>query len=253
MMKRHLLFLLAFAPACVTPPETTISDDRTAAQASPVKHGSSDVHPGWFKSPEMIADTIANTWQITLTDDEKATYIDGFRALLGGVSVPHEGSLVDRPQELFALVIQSFSVVLAQRLIDKQIAKTASGDAYLFDGLGLALDDDGCYADDEKEWCDTKDGIVVGTIASEAWDVNAPTKAQRKRLMHKTQAIAEFFLMAIDERVMMPGSTQHAPAFLIDDVFLPTLREGADEAGAWREVVATILMSGYFFDLPAEQ
>jgi hypothetical protein len=221
-------------------------------------HGPGAIHPGWFKSPEAISQTIAQTWSIDLTEEEELQYLGGLRASLGGVSVAQQSSLVDRPHELFVLSTHSLSVFVAQKLVKKQIDKTAAGEGYLFDGLGFSLDDDGCYADDAKTWCDGKDGITIGSLTQRAFDPNAATKEDRKRLMHKMQAIGEFFLMAIDERTMMPGAeNKHAPQYLLDEVFLPKLKEAPlsaeQEQKAWEEVVSTILMSGYFFDLPADE
>ena len=222
--------------------------------------GPGSIHSGWFKTPEAISQTIAQTWEIQLTEEEDLALIGGLRAALGGVSVSTQSSLVDQPHELYALATHSLASALGEKLVAKQIDKTARGELYLFDGLGFAGEDDGCYADDSKTWCDGKDEIVIGSLTASGMNPNAPTNEQRKRLMHKMQSIGEFFLMAIDERTTMPGepgSSVHAPAYLLDEVFLPKLREGAlskeTEAAAWSEVVTTILMSGYFFDLPADE
>ncbi len=238
---------------------SAISGD-ASDEAENGNRGPAAIHPGWFKTPEAISETIARTWGIELTPEEELRYIGGMRASLGGVSVAQQGSLVDKPHELYVLAIHSLSVLVAEKLVAKQIEKAAANEPYLFEGLDFALDDDGCYADDTKDWCDGKDLLQVGSLTAQNADANALTKEQRKRLMHKMQAIGEFFLMAIDDRTMMPPAegqpARHAPAYLLDEVFLPKLREAPlseeQERLAWQEVTATILMSGYYFDLPAE-
>lgn len=232
------------------------ASDSSSDEAENGNRGPAAIHPGWFKTPEAISETIARTWQIELTEDEELKYLGGMRASLGGVSVAQQGSLVDRPHELYVLSIHALSVLVAEKLVKKQMEMEAASQPYLFDGLGLAIEDDGCYADDTKDWCDGKDGLSIGSLTTAAVDPNALTKEQRKRLMHKMQAIGEFFLMAIDERTAMPNDTRHAPQYLLDEVFLPKLREAPlseeQERAAWQEVVTTILMSGYYFDLPAD-
>jgi len=248
--------LVASVVAC-----SAASDSTEAEDAENGTRGPAAIHPGWFKTPEAISETIARTWQLELTQEEELKYLGGMRASLGGVSVAQQGSLVDKPHELYVLAIHALSELVADKLVRKQMEKEAAGEPYLFDGLGFAIDDDGCYADDAKDWCDGKDLLAVGSLTSSGADPNALTKDQRKRLMHKMQAIGEFFLMAIDERTTMPvaagEASRHAPAYLLDEVFLPKLREGAlsqeQERLAWQEVVTTILMSGYYFDLPADQ
>jgi hypothetical protein len=224
---------------------TAESESRSAPEA--------DVHPGWFKTPEAIAQTITWTWELSLSAQEEDKYLGGLRAALGGVSVAQHGSLVDRPHELFALAANSLGIFLSEKLARKQIEKTQAGEPYLFDGLGFAEPDDGCYADDAMAWCDAIDGIVIGDLTARRIDPNVLTKEIRKRLMHNMQDIGEFFLMAIDERTMMAG--RHAPEFLLDEVFLPKLREAPlsveQERAAWQEVVATVLLGGYFLELPA--
>jgi hypothetical protein len=217
--------------------------------------GPAAIHPGWFKTPEAITETMTRTWELELTPADENTYLGGLRACLGGVSVTQHGSPLDQPNELFALASNALAAFTAQKLLEKQVAKTAAGELYMFDGLGLADEDDGCYADDTKDWCDGADGIVVGSLTEQNVDPKALSRSVRKRLMHKMQAIGEFFLMAIDDRTTMAGGKRHAPAFLLDDVFLPKLSEAtlsaAQEQKAWEEVVTTILLGGYYFDLPA--
>jgi hypothetical protein len=242
----------AIAIACSAAPDAgDPGRDENAASAS----GPGVIHPGWFKTPEAITETMVRTWELTLTPEEESKYLGGLRACLGGVNVAQEGSPLDRPNELYALATHALAVFTAEKLVTKQIAKTAANQPYIFDGLGFADEDDGCYDDDAKDWCEGKDGIVVGSLTARNVDPAALPRGERKRLMHKIQAIGEFFLMAIDDQTTMSGGGRHAPAFLVDDVFLPKLREAplsvAQEEKAWREVIATILLGGYYLELPA--
>ncbi|MBX3233798.1 MAG: hypothetical protein KIT84_08975 [Labilithrix sp.] len=251
-MKRVLGALaIAVVVACGAAPEGDASD------TSGMTTGPAAIHPGWFKTPEAIVETMTRTWELTLTADEESRYVGGLRASLGGVSVAQQGSPIDRPHELFALALQSLATFTAEKLVAKQIAKTAAGEPYVFDGLGLSGEDDGCYADDSQDWCDAADGIFVGELTARGFDPTAPSRSDRKRLMHKMQSIGEFFLMAIDDRTTMPDGDRHAPAFLVDEVLLPKLREAPlsveQEKQAWQEVITTILLGGYYFDLPATE
>jgi hypothetical protein len=249
-VKKHFLALcvLAGLVAC------SAGDDIAGSEAENGTGGPAAIHPGWYKTPEAISETISGAWELSLTNEERAQYIHDVRASLGGVNVAAQGALVEKPHELYALSLHSLSEMLAVRLVKKEAEKEAAGQPYMFDGLGLSEADDGCYDDDARAWCDGKDEITIGSLTSSAVDPANLSKAMRKRLMHKMQSIGEFFLMAIDDRTTLGDS--HAPAFLLDEVFLPKLREGAlsaeQEMLAWQEVVYTILMSGYFFDLPAD-
>lgn len=252
-MKRVLATLaIGVVVACGAAPE----GDSGAASSSATT-GPAAIHPGWFKTPEAIVETMTRTWELTLTAEEESRYVGGLRASLGGVNVAQQGSPIDRPHELFALALQSLATFTAGKLVAKQMEKTQAEAPYLFDGLGLSAADDGCYADDAKEWCDGVDGITIGELTARGVDPNALSRQDRKRLMHKMQSIGEFFLMAIDDRTAMPGSGRHAPAFLVDEVLLPKLREAPltveREKQAWQEVVTTILLGGYYFDLPATE
>jgi hypothetical protein len=229
-------------------------DDLASSEAENGTGGPAAIHPGWYKTPEAITETISGAWELSLTNEERAQYIHNVRASLGGVNVSAQGALVEKPHELYALSLHSLSEMLAVRLMKKELEKEAAGQPYMFDGLGFSEADDGCYDDDARAWCDGKDDVKIGSLTIGGVDPANLTKAMRKRLMHKMQSIGEFFLMAIDDKTTLGDS--HAPAFLLDEVFLPKLREGAlspdQEMLAWQEVVYTILMSGYFFDLPAD-
>lgn len=253
-MKRHLLGLCVLTFAALA--ACSASDDIAGSEAENGTGGPAAIHPGWYKTPEAITETMTGAWELSLTNEERAQYIHNVRASLGGVNVSAQGALVEKPHELYALSLHSLSEMLAVRLVKKEAEKEAAAQPYMFDGLGLSEADDGCYDDDARAWCDGKDDIKIGSLsaASPAIDPANLSKAMRKRLMHKMQSIGEFFLMAIDDKTTLGDS--HAPAFLLDEVFLPKLREGAlsteQEMLAWQEVVYTILMSGYFFDLPAD-
>lgn len=246
-MKRIALGLALLVAACSA--QTDGSDESNNSAGGP-----GAIHSGWFKTPEAIRDTMTKTWELQVTPEEDEEIFGGLRSSLGGVSVAQQGSLLAQPNELFVLATHSLSLFAAEKLVAKQVAKTAANQPYVFDGLGFAGDDDGCYADDAQAWCNGKDELTIGSLTAAGFDPNAPTKEQRKRLMHKVQAIGEFFLLAIDELTPLQGA-EHAPAFLVDEVFLPALRSAPlsaeQEKRAWQEVIVTILMSGYFFDLPA--
>jgi hypothetical protein len=242
--------LAALGVAC-----SAATDDPGSAESAAGTGGPEVIHPGWFKTPEVITETMTHTWELDLTPEEENKYLGGLRAILGGVAVEQQSSPLDNPNELYTLATHSLAAFTAEKLVKKQMEKTAAGQPYVFDGLGLSDDDDGCYADDAKDWCDGKDGIVIGSLSQRQVDPNAIPRGERKRLMHKVQSIGEFFLMAIDDRTMMAGGARHAPAYLVDEVLVPKLKEAPlsldQERKAWQEVITIILLGGYYFDLPA--
>lgn len=114
--------------------------------------------------------------------------------------------------------------------------------------------DDGCFTDDSKDWCDFDDQIVLGMFDKN----NFPqSKEQRKRVMHNIQDIGDFLRVTIDNRVTVDakcnGDTdcQHAPQYLLDNVFIsalqPSTAKVAGDRLAWQQVIYTILLSGPFF------
>ena len=223
------------------------------AEAKATLTGPTVTRPTWIKSPEAIEGTIVQAWGIPISEKDRWKYLQSIYSMLGGTQVLSSKSLVDQPNELFALAVDNLSGWLSQRLVETEQADEAAGKEHSFDGLGLEGEDAaGCFKDDTKDWCDVKDGVRIGSLAAGAVDVNALPKEWKKRLMHNAQDVGEFMLLAVDNTLMMPNGTQHAADFLVTDVFLPTLRAGgpvspASEQAAWKAVVYTILMSGGFY------
>jgi hypothetical protein len=220
--------------------------------------------PTWHKSPEAITQTIVRTWGIPLTDEERAEQIGRLRSALGGVRVRDQRSSLLRPNELFVLATMSLSTFVAGKLVARE-AEVGATTPYLFEGLDDAeTDEAGCFDDPETAWCDFRDEVRIGSLTDAGVDPTALPLAWRKRLMHNIQDIGEFFLLTIDDQLTMPAGdggsapAPHAPAFLLDEVFLPKLAEATlggaltaeAEGAAWREVVTTILVGGgYFFEV----
>ncbi len=214
--------------------------------------------PGWIKSPEAIEGTITSAWGLAISDDERLTYLQSMYSLLGGTLVLNTRSLIDQPNELFAIALDNLSGWMARKLVERQRIQESQSTPYLFDGLGLATADAAnCFVDDSKEWCDFQDGVRLDTLTTAGADLTALPKPMRKRLMHNIQDVGEFMLLAIDNSLKMPAENRHAAEFLLDDVLLATLKgqplNAANEKAAWQKVTYTILMSGGFFlEAPVE-
>ena len=217
------------------------------------------VKPGWYKTPESLTETITRSWGITMTREERWRTIDSVRATLGGVNVAQMRSSVSQPNELYVLSVSNLGDFLAEKLVEKQREKATASKPYLFEGLNSSAADKGCFADDAKEWCDAIDDVQIGALTTAAVDPSNLSKRWKKRLMHNIQDIGEFLLLAIDNDLPMgEGSTYpHAAAYLLEEVFLPKLKEAPlsteQEALAWREVVYTVFVGGgYFFEIPSK-
>lgn len=241
---RLSLLPVLLAAACRTPGGADLKANPT---------GPTQTRPTWIKSPEAIEGTIVQAWGLTLTEKDRWKYLQSIYSMLGGTQVLSSKSLLDQPNELFALGLDNLSGWLSVRLAEKEAALEATGKEQSFDGLGLSEDDAGaCFKDDAKDWCDFRDGVKIGALTTAGVDPAALSKEWKKRLMHNVQDIGEFMLLSIDNQLMMPVGGRHAAAFLVDDVFLPTLKaQGAltakSEEAAWGAVIYTILMSGGFY------
>ncbi len=240
---------LALAGCRTTPPRGGGAE----LKAGPSGIGPTQTRPTWIKSPESIEGTITSAWGLQVSEAERWKYLQSIYSMLGGTQVLSSKSLVDQPNELFALGLDNLSGWLSGRLVDKETALEAEAKEHSFDGLSLSDEDAGCFADDGKDWCDLKDGVRLDSLAKAGVDPKAPlSKEWKKRLMHNVQDIGEFMLLAIDNTLKMPGGQRHAADYLVSEVFVPSFPGGApatveQEKTAWKNVIYTILMSGGFY------
>lgn len=256
MRKFHAAMFLAglavFAAGCRT---------RTEAPGSAVKavvNNPTQTRPTWIKSPEAIEGTIVQAWGIEMSEKERWKYLQSMYSMLGGTLVQNTRSLVDQPNELFLLGLDNLSSYLSMKLVEKQAAAEGSNGDHSFDGLGLSSADAGnCFDNDANDWCDFQDSVKTNSLTKANVNAAAMPKSWRKRIMHNIQDIGEYMLLAIDNTVKMPGTDQHAAQFLLDSVFIDTLKGGPvtaeKEQAAWKNVIYTIMMSGGFYlEAPAE-
>lgn len=209
--------------------------------------GPTQTRPTWIKSPEAIEGTIHDAWGLEMSDEDKFRYLQSIYSILGGTMVHSYRSLVSQPNELLLLGVENLSRWIAAQLILKEAGQ---GNA-VFDGLGLASDDGGCFADDAMPWCDFKDGVKLTSLSDAGVDVDQLSLEWRKRLMHNVQDIGEFMLLAIDNTLKLPGTETHAAQYVLDEVFLDALRgqplTAQAERAAWERVIYVILLSGGFY------
>jgi len=250
MKKTLLLGVLVLAGCRTSGKGSELKDDETG--------GPTQTRPTWIKSPEAIEGTITQAWGISMTDKDRWKYLGSMYSMLGGTLVLNTKSLIDQPNELFLLGLDNLSAWLAQQLVDKQAAAEAGQKDHAFDGLGFSTDDAAsCFADDAKDWCDFKDKVTLDMLTKAGADPANLSKQQKKRVMHNIQDIGEFMLLAIDNTLQMPGQNRHAAQYLLDEVFLDSLK-GAPltaerEKAAWKNVIYTIMMSGGFYlEAPAD-
>ena len=79
-----------------------------------------------------------------------------------------------------------------------------------------------CYNDDSIEWCDCFDGIGLNQYHAGDKETLRTDKPARKRLMHNIQDIGDFLGVAIDNGLPLVDY-QHAPQYLLNEIFIPNL------------------------------
>ena len=79
-----------------------------------------------------------------------------------------------------------------------------------------------CYNDDNVEWCDCRDGIRLNQYYAGDKQRLQTDNRERKRLMHNIQDIGDFLGVAIDNGLPLTNY-QHAPQYLLDEIFIPNL------------------------------
>lgn len=79
-----------------------------------------------------------------------------------------------------------------------------------------------CYHDDSIEWCDCFDGIGLNQYHAGDREALRTDNHARKRLMHNIQDIGDFLGVAIDNGLPL-ADYQHAPQYLLDEIFIPNL------------------------------
>lgn len=209
--------------------------------------GPTQTRPTWIKSPEAIEGTIHDAWGLRMTDEERFRYLQSIYSILGGTMVHNYRSLVSQPNELFLLGLENLSRWIATQLVAKEAAQANA----VFEGLGFASADAGCFADDAKPWCDFKDGVTLTSLTDNGLDPSSLSLEWKKRLMHNVQDVGEFMLLAVDNTLKIPGTEMHAAQYVLDDVFLDALQGGPvtaeRERAAWERVIYVILLSGGFY------
>lgn len=266
-LKRGLAFEELRALAIGQPLELALLPNAELPKASCVLEARASTASAnyWFKSPESLESTITEAYGLELSEDERWLYLRAMHRLLGGGGSPSAGPMLEEPNELYVLAAANLSGWLAPRLIEHEAENAQAGIPYLFSGLGYDDEDDACYADADRDWCDALDGVGLGDFATGRFDASALTFEQRKRLMHNIRDIGDMLLVNVGPEVSGPSlADRPAPEYLLDDVLLVALQSEhpdfaagtleekmAQEMAAWAEVIDTILLSGAFFlDLP---
>lgn len=209
--------------------------------------------PAWMRSPEVIFGTITKTWGLTVSQDEEAKYLHNLYSMLGGANVTVGKSSVTSPNALYVLAVQNISTWLSAKLMERQGSLEAAKTLYMFSGLQMSAEDtQKCFENDASDWCDFDDGLTTRALSEiPGLEPQRLSKTLKKRIMHNIQDIGEFMLLSIDNNLMIDGTNQHAPAMLLEKVFIPTLGTAPitpdKELKAWEAVVFSILMSGGFF------
>lgn len=232
---------------------------QSAPGGSEVKAGGVPApRPQWIKAPQTIARTVTVSWGIQMDEMTQNDYIGSVYALLGGTSVATMHSPLAKPNELYVLATERLSSWIAKQLVEKQAAAEGASKRSVFEGLETtAVPDSGnCFKDDAKAWCDYDDDVKLSTLTEKSLTPATLTKEWRKRLMHNIQDVGDFLGLEVDNKLTMEGGAEgHACAYLLDQVFLKSLGEGAvtaeKEKAAWERVVLTLMMSGgFYFEAP---
>ena len=215
----------------------------------------SQQHDVWFKRPEQIEQIVKN-WGVFVSHRESSMYFKTLGLFYGGMdTLEHKTLLSDRADGSYLLAINVVAKWLSEKLVSHVKSSDEQNVPIIFYGAVASPADNGCFADDSKDWCDFDDQVVLGMFDQG----NFPqSKEQRKRVMHNIQDIGDFLRVTIDNRVTVEakcnGNTdcQHAPQYLLDKVFIPALKPPAEpktasDRLAWQQVIYTILLSGPFF------
>lgn len=247
--KTIIHFSLGLSLVCLAACKTHSNQNHSAVKDI---GGAAKVRNAWLLSPEALEGTLTKTWGLPMTAAEKWKYIGSVHSFLGGTDIASFKGSVDQPNSLFILSIANLASFAATRLVDKEISMASQGQAYIFEGMGLSEPNEACFKNDQAAWCDAVDNIRIGSLSENGLTVAGLNTEWRKRLMHNIQDLGEFMLIDLDNTTQVPdGTGRHAAQYLLEDMLIPTLGEGAitrdAEIKAWRNVLMTSLIGGGFF------
>ena len=210
--------------------------------------GASDQQAVWFRSPEVIKETIIKTLCINLGVSKEngknkvSDYIYTIGTMYGNPDMGNMRTPLEKPDGAYLLALDIVSMWLSRELLLKQYIvqenyrdnkdsdcaenpKDSKNNRYLFNGTRYTRhairDADtcaSCYSDSSRAWCDCKDDVYLGQFSKEM----SLNQAQRKRIMHNIQDISDFLGVPIDNE-LRSNDGRHVPSMLLDDVFIPAL------------------------------
>ena len=216
--------------------------------------GASDQNAVWFRSPEVLKETIIKTFCINLEgnteegENKVSDYIYTIGTMYGNPDMGNMRTPLQEPDGAYLLALDIVSMWLSRELLQKQYIvqekyrdnqdiqftedsacaenpKDSENNHYLFNGTRYtrhAIRDAAtcasCYSDSSRAWCDCKDNVYLGQFSEEI----SLNQAQRKRIMHNIQDISDFLGVPIDNE-LSSNDGRHVPSMLLDDVFIPAL------------------------------
>lgn len=243
----------------------------------------------WFKTPEEIQETLRKSFCLNISPLDVQDYISDIGPLYGSPNINTTKTELQQPNGVYLLALDVVATWISEQLLKEQLTRERDGNPstcanpnddadnniYLFNGNRYThhSDDDSCYADDSKDWCNYQDNITLGEFHK-----SDLTKKQRKRIMHNIQDISDFLGLSVDNELKVSGG-RHAAQMLLDDVFIPNLHSQDDDAScspstsddndvyggdsdgynssdnqtlycdydAWQQVIHAMLLSGEFF------
>ena len=225
-MKLYLTIAILLCSACF----------RGEEQAAQVKAGAADVYV-WYKTPTQIANTVKNSWELNIYNDEEHKYITSLGPFYGGTDKLLQKATLERPTSGYVLALDLVSAWLSRKLIDVEVQNKFEDNydfdkGFVFSGGadtaeapqdGYSCDeysDNYCYRMDSIKWCECFDGITLGMYNN----TTSFSTEHKKRIMHNIQDIGDFFNIAIDNKLYVDANkTIHAAQYLLDEVFIPNL------------------------------
>ncbi len=231
----------------------------------------------WFKTPDEIWNTI-DSWKLDIISTDRQTYYRTLGELYGLTNLKQQESLLVEPNGTYLLALDVLSTWLSDELIEKQEHEDENfmfrGGLFTSENPNDVCDEEDpnyCYKNNQKDWCDCRDGVKLGKYAK---NTTLHTEAEhKKRIMHNIQDVGDFLGVPIDN-LLITKNERHAALYLYEEVFLPKLEQKEDnkpksnneqkkmsensgdfnsdnshsaDRNAWLAVVHAILMSGPFY------
>lgn len=220
-------------------------------QGSAVQDFNGNITSFWLRSPESIVGTFRDTWGLPMSEQEQWDLIYGSYAVLGGLVVINQQAGVVEPNGPYVIAIDRISEWAGDRLVAMEKAKSAAGEAYMFEGFQLDPDQGlDCFAAEEGSWCPFADRLKIGDIAALNQPASSLPAPMRRRMQHNLQDISDFMLLGFENRLKGPDGTgifQHLVDSVLAEEESGQVMDLAAEERIWKRLIYLMMMTGNFY------